>query len=300
MKGGCAVRAGESLGRPNLPAMRKYLGVLPALALAGCVASKPGCAPAGAWIAPATLAAVGDPVPAAAARPVVLLGEQHDSEADHAWELSTIERLYAAHPAMVLGFEMFPRADQAVLDRWVAGGLSEADFLARADWKSVWGFPEKFYLPMFRFARDHRIPMVALNVSRPAVHLVAQRGYAAVPVAAREGVGLPAPPTDAYRATLQAAMAEHGGAKMSPERVQHFIDAQLLWDRAMAEALAAARVQSVHPLVVGVMGAGHLENFDGVPHQLQALGISDAAVLIPAHDVCAPLGRHYADAVFID
>ncbi len=280
--------------------MRRIVCPISVLLLSACAAAPPVCAPAGHWVAPATLRSMADPLPLASTHPVILLGEEHDREADHRWELATIERLYAADPRLVLGFEMFPRSDQPVLDAWVHGGLSEADFLARSDWAHVWGFPPPLYMPIFRFARDHHIPMIALNVSRRIVHLVAQRGWAGVPMADREGVGTPAPPSAAYRASLADAMAGHGGPTMTPDRLNHFIDAQLVWDRAMAEAIAAQYAREPQRPVVALMGAGHMENRYGVPHQLDALGLGGALVLIPAHGPCTPFGPGYADAVYTD
>jgi uncharacterized iron-regulated protein len=231
---------------------------------------------------------------------VVLLGEQHDSSADHGWQLDTIRQLYAANPSLVLGFEMFPRQAQPALDDWVDGRLSEADFLNNTDWAHVWGFPAALYLPIFRFARDHHIPMIALNVSHRLVHLTAQRGFAAVPPADREGIGAPAPPSAAYRADLADAMAGHGGPAMTQASLDHFIDAQLVWDRAMAEAIANQRARFPGRQVVALMGAGHLEHRYGVPRQLYALGIHDALVLLPEKRLCTPEAGDYADAIFVE
>jgi uncharacterized iron-regulated protein len=270
------------------------------LLLAGCAVAPPACAPAGAWVSPASLQTIPDPVPTAAGRAVVLLGEEHDRAQDHAWQLAVIKRLYEAEPQLVLGFEMFPRSDQPVLDAWVRGELSDADFLAKSDWKHVWGFDPALYAPIFAFARDHRIPMRALNVSSRTIHLVSKLGFAGVAVADREGVGTPAPPTPAYRQELTDIMAEHAGPTMPADRLAHFIDAQLTWDRAMAEAIASQRAREPGRPVVAIMGAGHLEDRNGVPHQLDALGLSGALVLLPAHGVCSAPGRGYADAVFVD
>jgi uncharacterized iron-regulated protein len=279
--------------------MRFLLRLLP-LFVAGCAAVPPACAPAGAWVSPAHLQRIADPVPLASAHAIILLGEEHDRAQDHAWQLAVIERLHAAQPQLVLGFEMFPRADQPVLDRWVDGRLSEAEFLAQADWKHVWGFDPALYMPIFAYARAHRIPMLALNVSSRTIHLVSKQGFGGVALADREGVSTPAPPSPAYRRELTDIMAEHAGPKMSPERLAHFIDAQLTWDRAMAEAIASQRRREPARMVVAIMGAGHLEDRNGVPHQLDALGLSGALVLLPAHELCAPLGAGYADAVFVD
>jgi uncharacterized iron-regulated protein len=49
----------------------------------------------------------------------------------------------------------------------------------------------------------------------------------------------------------------------------------------MAEAIAGARRDARHPLVVGIMGSGHIEYGDGVPYQLAALKIDDVATALP-------------------
>jgi uncharacterized iron-regulated protein len=231
---------------------------------------------------------------------VILLGEEHDSAADHAWELATIERLYAANPTLVLGFEMFPRSDQKVLDSWVAGGLSEDAFLEKSDWKHVWGFPPPLYLPIFRFARDHHIPMLALNVSGKVVHQAYKNGFAHVSLADREGVGIPAPASAGYRAYLADAMGSHSGQKMTPRDLDHFVDAQLEWDRAMAEAIATQHAIAPGRPVVAIMGSGHLEHRYGVPHQLDSLGLAGALVFLPAHSACPPADAGLADAIYTD
>ena len=53
-----------------------------------------------------------------ASREVVLLGEHHDEEDDHRWQLQTLAALHAQRPRMVLGFESFPRRVQPVLDKY--------------------------------------------------------------------------------------------------------------------------------------------------------------------------------------
>jgi uncharacterized iron-regulated protein len=258
------VGAGWQIGiAAHLQPMRKMLLLLPCL-VAACAMPPPLCPP-----------------PVTSIAPVTLLGEHHDSAANHAWELARIRRIYRADPSIVLGFEMFPRSAQPALDAWAAGRLTEAAFLQQSDWKAYWGFDPALYLPIFRFARDHHVPMVALNVSHRLVHLVSQHGWTGVAVADREGVGTPVPPNAAYRAALADAMAGHGGPAMTPERLGHFIDAQLVWDRAMAEAIAAQRARAPGSPVVAIMGEGHMEDGGGVPRQLAALGVAGVVVEVP-------------------
>src|SRR5262245_17046197 len=189
-----------------------------------------GCVPAGRWVVPATAGerAASEVLASAARSRFVLLGELHDRVDHHRWQLQTVAAL-AALPPVVLGFEMFPRRAQAVLDRWVAGELDDAALLRESDWQQVWGFPASLYLPLFEFARLNRVPMRGLNVERALVTRVGREGWAAVPAGEREGISDPAPPSAAYRAMLAEAMAAHGGETAGSE--ERFVEAQLTWDR---------------------------------------------------------------------
>lgn len=234
---------------------------------------------------------------------VVLLGEEHGQAEHHRWQLHTIAALHGERPEMMLGFEMFPRRTQPVLDRWSAGELGEKDFLRQADWEDVWGMDATLYLPLFHFARMHRLPMLALNIDRATARKVAAQGFASVPIGEREGVGEPAPARDAYRARLSGVFRMHphasGAPAAEPERFERFIRGQLFWDRAMAEAIAGALRAAPRALVVGIMGRGHLEYGDGVPHQLGALGISDVATALPwPENTEYPIRPSAADLLF--
>ena len=99
-----------------------------------------------------------------ASHDIVLLGETHDSQAHHDWQLGTLKALFALRPDLQIGLEMFPRKVQPILDDWIAGKLSEAQFLDRSGWREGWRFDPELYMGIFRFAREHAIPMRALNV----------------------------------------------------------------------------------------------------------------------------------------
>lgn len=265
-----------------------------------------GCVAEGAWTAPDGGRMGAQEIFARAARArVVLLGESHDNAEHHRWELHTAAALAGLQPRLVLGFEMFPRRVQAALDRWVAGELTEQEFLLAADWSRVWGYEAAFYLPLFHFARLNRIPMLALNVERDLVRAVGAKGLAAVPQDQREGVSDPAEPAESYLARLFESYSQHPEKKASaPARsdpeFRRFVEAQLVWDRAMAEALAGAAARHADALIIGVMGARHITHGEGVPHQLASLGIQPVVSLLPwEHEAdCRDFTAGYASAVY--
>ena len=242
------------------------------------------CVPAGAWVIPGREVRQERVFKNLVKHDVVLLGESHDEAEHHRWQLDTIAALFGHRPGMVLGFEMFPRSVQPVLDRWTKGELDEATFLREVDWQRSWGFDSALYMPLFHFARMHRLPMVALNIDREASRRVAQRGLAAIGKE-REGVGDPAPASLSYRDRLFEVFKTHSAEGAEPnvdsEQFSHFVEAQIFWDRAMAEAIDGALRNKPRPLVIGIMGSGHVEYGYGVVHQLATLHVSNVATALP-------------------
>jgi len=288
--------------------MAAFVAVLAALLLAGSAAAADSCVAPGKWLAPGTPPRPLDEpalLASLAKRQVVLLGEAHDNAEHHRWQLQMLAELRAAGRELVVGFEMFPRRVQPALDRWVAGGLSEGEFLTASDWRNVWGLEPQLYLPLFHFARMNRVPMLALNVDKALTRAVREKGFDAVPESQREGVTRPAPATQAYLDFLFPIFLEHEtkpGEKPSRESAEfrRFVESQTTWDRAMAQGLAEALARRPGALAVGIMGRHHAANGVGVPHQLAALGVRDVAVLLPwdKDANCAELRPGLADAVF--
>ncbi len=274
----------------------------------------PGCLTPGTWNVPdgdryrATTSKT--LLTAIAKRDVVLLGESHGEDDHHRWQLQALAALYVLRSDMVIGFEMFPRRLQPVLERWVAGELTLTQFLKQSEWETVWNLPFDLYLPLFQFARINRIPMVALNIDHQLSKTIYRKGWDAVPPSEREGVGRAAPPSTAYREFLFKMYGQHmaiGGGKStggkSDDAFNHFVESQTTWDRAMAEALAHRVLPGVagrKPLVVGIIGSGHLHFGYGVPYQLHDLGVNNVGTLLPldADTDCKKLRAGLADAVF--
>jgi uncharacterized iron-regulated protein len=244
-----------------------------------------------------------------AGRDIVLLGEQHDDADDHQWQLQTLAALHLLRPQMVIGFESFPRRVQPVLDKWIAGELSVKQFLEQVEWEKVWNFPPDLYLPLFQFARINRIPMVALNVDRGLTEAITKTGWDAVPEEKKANVSRPAPPSQDYMDFLFEVFRNHPriagkethALSKSDAEFRFFLESQTTWDRAMAEALDRRTGQGTQrPLVVGILGAGHVRYGYGVAHQLRDLGVSSIGALLPVNTKqdCSEIKPGLADAVF--
>lgn len=241
--------------------------------------------PRATWLDPATARPVAwrDLLRSLSTKRAVLLGETHDVAEIHRWQLHVAVALHVLKPNLAIGFEMFPRRVQPVLDAWVEGGMDTAQFIERSEWFDVWGFDPALYLPLFHFCRQQRVRMLALNCHRPLVTRVGQLGWDAIPVEERDGVTPSAPATEGYRAYLAGLM--QGAGREPPIRFEsdRFIRAQQTWDRAFACGIADhLAVAGEAALVVGIIGRGHLEYGHGTPYQLADLGVKDVAVLLPS------------------
>jgi len=243
---------------------------------------------------------------------VVLLGEHH-AQGDHQrWELHTLAALHALNPNMAIGFEMFPRKAQPVLDKWIAGELTEAEFLEQSNWQKYWNFDSKYYMPLFHFARMNQIPIHALNVSRDLLKKVRKDGWQNIPEKDREGVTDPAPPGEGYKNLLISIYQQHGAHKPGAKKgepdtasdlespgFKRFLQGQTLWDAAMAQIIFHEIEKDPSLLFVGVMGSGHVVNDYGIPDQLKSLGQNDVTTMIAWHDDfgCEGIEGQFADAV---
>jgi uncharacterized iron-regulated protein len=248
---------------------------------------------------------------------IILLGEAHTTAAHHRWQQYMLAALHSRNVNLIVGFEMLPRAAQGALDAWSAGKLTETEFLEQAQWQQVWGYDAGLYLPLLQFVRLNRLPAIALNIDRELVSQVGHQGWQALSDEQRMGLPEPAPASDnyrdslarlyAYKQTLSDATESEDAAEpdldeiLRSEEFSNFVDAQLTWDRGMAEAIAAAHRRDPEAIVVGIVGRGHLEYGYGIPHQLADMGIEDVEVLLPldSTDSCDPLPAELASAVFV-
>lgn len=280
------------------------IAVACALPLAACAAPADTCGQPGQWLlpgktaAPLTSAAIIERV---ADRQAVLLGESHESAEDHRWQLHTLAQLHAKRPQLALALEMFPRRLQPVLDRWVAGEFSESAFLRQAEWDKVWGYDARDYLPLFHFARMHRLPMLAMNVERELIDAVARNGWDAVAEKQKEGLTRPAKPSAEYQKILRRIYEHHPEKVDGDKGFQRFAEAQATWDRGMAQTIAEHLKQNPGSLVVGIVGAGHVRHGHGIAHQLRDLGVARSGLLLTwrQDEPCSEIAPGVADALLV-
>ncbi len=199
---------------------------------------------------------------------VVFWGEEHDDAVGHALQAQFFQQLIANNKSrqVALSLEMFERDTQVVLDEYLAGLISEKQFLRDS---RPWNNYELDYKPLVLLAKENRLPVVAANAPRRYVNLVARRGRAALeqlsPQAKTWLAPLPFPPASvAYARKFGALMGEMG----SSAHGGNIVDSQALWDATMADSLARFLKKNKRPLVLHLSGKFHSEGKLGTVEQL--------------------------------
>jgi uncharacterized iron-regulated protein len=216
---------------------------------------------------------------------LVLVGEGHTDADSHRVEKRVVEELVRAGRRVTIGLEMYPYTEQKALDDWTAGKLTEEAFLEGSRWYAHWGYNWLYYRDIFLFARDNKVPLVAINAPREVVSAVRRKGFQGL--TAEEAAHVP-PVVDSRNADhlrlFKTSFEEgsfHGG--MDEAAWQSMLDAQCAWDATMGFHAAAALSGSEDPkaVVVVLVGAGHVQYGLGIERQLAPSFKGRIASVIP-------------------
>lgn len=204
---------------------------------------------------------------------VIYLSEIHDRPEIHQAQFEIIQTLHRRRTRkLAIGLEMFQRPFQPLLDRYLAGEISEEQLRKQSEYDTRWGFDWEFYAPILRFARAHQIPVIALNTPTEITRKVARQGLESLTPAEKKWI----PPlseirTDhpEYRRQVQEIYeAIHQGKNVSRGFEQFFL-AQVLWDETMADRVAHfVKAHPNHQLIV-LAGQMHIAYGYGIPSRVQ-------------------------------
>ena len=198
--------------------------------------------------------------------PLVYVGEQHDNPASHRLQLDVLKAMQARHPGQVaLGMEMFNSEQQAALEQWVAGELSEKEFLQISRWYQNWGTDFDLYRELLEFSRDQNIPVIGLNVADELGRKISMTPPAQLDDETRQKLPEMDMNDPYHQAMIEAVFSAH--AKGSP-LMESFSRRQTLWDETMAASVADyMRDRPDHHMVV-VAGGWHVSYGFGIPRRV--------------------------------
>ena len=207
----------------------------------------------------------------------------------HRIQARIIEGLQAAGRRLFIGLEMYPYPEQGWLDGWSNGLLTEEGFVRLSRWYDNWGYNWEYYREIFLFARDHRIPMFALNAPRDVVSAVRRKGFANL--TAEEAAHIPKDidvGNPDHLAFFKATFANevpgpmmHGG--MTDDAWKAMLSAQATWDATMGfhAVQALQHFGGNDAMMVVLVGSGHVAYGLGIEHQARQWFKGPIASVIP-------------------
>lgn len=207
-------------------------------------------------------------MPSLAEKRVVFIGEQHTRYDHHLSQLEIIRRLHESDPNLAIGMEMFQQPFQSALDDYVAGDIDVDAMLRSTEYYQNWRMDYRHYAPILQYAREHGLPVIALNVPRELTRRVGRVGLEGLSEDEREQIPVDIAPADgAYRQRIKTVFDAH--PHNGQQSFEHFLEAQLLWDEGMAERAAAyLKAYPDHRLVI-IAGNQHIAWGSAIPQRLQ-------------------------------
>jgi len=94
---------------------------------------------------------------------VTFIGDYHTFDQAQRTALRIIREVIEPASHWVIGLELIPSHQQKQLDEFQAGRLSLLEFHEVIQYSQEWGFPWKHYEPIFQWAKENQIRLIALN-----------------------------------------------------------------------------------------------------------------------------------------
>jgi len=220
---------------------------------------------------------------------VVLVGEKHTAAGHHEAQLNVIRMLHESGAQVAVGLEMFRAESQEILDRWVAGEISESRF--QEAYYDNWNFPWTMYDDIFLYARQQKIPLVGLNVPRDITRQVSRRGFSSLTDEQRGKLSNVTCRVDReYMEFIRRAYGAHGHGNMD---FLYFCEAQLVWDSVMAVGAIDYVESRPGSVMVLLAGTGHARK-QAIPAQIRDRRDLPLTVILP--EVPGEMDRDTLDA----
>ena len=210
---------------------------------------------------------------------IVYVGERHTSYEHHLTQFETIKRLFRKNPKIAIGMEMFQRPFQQVLDDYIEGTIDEKEFLKSSEYFSRWGFDYHLYGDILTFAREEKIPVIALNIKREIVDKVSRNGIDSLTEEEKKELPDSMDMSDEeYRERLREVFGQHESA--GSRDFGNFYQSQIIWDEIMAQSIDEYLRKNPDRKMVVIAGSGHLVFKSGIPKRVFRRNGLDYAVLL--------------------
>jgi uncharacterized iron-regulated protein len=188
---------------------------------------------------------------------LVFFGEFHDNPISHWLEFELMLDLFAQHQSnLVLSFEMFEQDQQAILNDYLNGKLSDKLF---KDSCRLWPNYETDYKPLLDFAKEKQLKVIAANIQRKYASLLFKKGRAALDTLSpliKSQMAAVDFPVDTTLSQYQ--VVKEMGAQMGA----NMVESQAIKDATMAKFILAAMKNETR--ILHFNGAFHTDFKQGI------------------------------------
>ena len=219
---------------------------------------------------------------------LLLIGEEHTSVEFHNVQLCVLRALVASGRHVMIGLEMYPYTEQRVLDLWRDPKVTEEAFLDQSHWYDNWGYNWVYYREIFMLAREHHVPMYAVNTPREVVSAVRKKGLANL--TPEEAAHIPkeidvdnADHMTFFKTTFEGEAGPIHGGGMGEDMWKNMLSAQCTWDATMGfnSVQALKKANDPKAIMVVLVGSGHVAYGLGIERQAKKWFDGRTSTIIP-------------------
>ena len=213
---------------------------------------------------------------------IIYVAETHTNYEEHKVQLAVIMNLYEKGSKFAIGMEMFQKPFQKAIDDYIAGNITEKEFLKKTEYFKRWGYDYNLYREIIEFAKAKKIPIVALNQRSEIIDNVSKGGLDILTDEEKKEIPEDMDMSDEiYKNQLQEIFDQHG---QGFENFDYFYQSQILWDETMAHSVDEFLKQNPDYHMVVLAGTGHIMYDSGIPKRAYRLNGKDYATLIQNPD----------------
>lgn len=223
---------------------------------------------------------------------VVLVGETHTRYDHHLVQLEILKHLYQKSPDLALGVEWFQQPFQNHLDDYIAGKITEKEMLHLTEYFSRWKYDYRLYQPILQYARENKIPLIALNAPRELIRALAKTEVDDLPPELKAQL-----PESYDWSDKDYEKRLHDIFDLHPEysgKFENFMRSQLTWDESMAERAAQYLQQNPNARMLIFAGSGHIMFGSGIPNRIKRRIDADQYSILVSEDFL-PVSKDIAD-----
>ena len=203
----------------------------------------------------------------------VLLGETHDNPEHHAIELEVLQALLRKEKSPALVLEMLDLEDQPEIDRFLQTKSTDAAVFNQQTGFAKKGWDWPLYRPLIKTALDHRLQIVAGNLSHKQLMAVIKNGISDAPQAVRQRLAQSQNLKPDQQLQLMQDIRDSHCGKLPEKMVSGMTHSQIARDVMLAEKTAKAGMP-----VLLIAGSGHVRRDRGVPFYLSQI-VPDARIV---------------------